>query len=474
VARTKAFSEFPECLNIESEFLPHAGQREPPFFLGVPLLSITRFSGLLFIFFASIGWAQTFGVSPGVTLVQNVKPGKKLDLAANGMPVVVQNLSGRPHLFSIKVLPLSESGMDVWEYGYEDLPAGWAEKLEQNLEFADRKQFSLFLTVPHGAENYNRRFMVGFLAAVPGVFADENFEMRINMRVCVRFMVETASLDTDAVKPGGLLAFVPGTAAARSVGPKEKTEARQTFWNNTNETRRFYLRRLWELYPPATNETEKEQRARTEKIKRYFGGSAEPILWQSWISGNESFELKAGDVREIKWKIVVPESAIPGKNYEEVVFLGDETLWTKKEIKNMSDFCRQITTLANDGKSEAMTRIWQALDGKARSAIEKLSIGANDDKEIDDLEQSLLKGMNRLLTNKKLVEKGLLKELVEEKGELGFLLRKDYKGLQDGELRRRNRLWMEEVLGEAVHSFKRFGAVDKLSLARIMVSVAEQ
>jgi hypothetical protein len=346
------------------------------------------------------------------------------------------------------------------------------EQNEQN-ERGQRKS-SLIFSVPEGANIFNRRFVIGLSASQ--AVDEKKGTTGIMLKVNARYLLETMSLEGADGKPGGTLAFSPGTSLLKGVGQGARAEAQFKFWNNSGDKRKFYMRRLWDLYPSLTgNNPEQEKKSREEKIKCYFSGSVEPILWQSWVEGNEGFELKAGASRDLKWKIVVPETAIPGKTYEEIVFLGDETLWTKTDFNDLIGVCRRMAKAAKDQKDKPVLRILQSLAEKDREALLKKAAGEiKDEKEKDALEQHLIECLNKLLTHRNLVEKGLLGENIEKQGELGFLMAIDAKDLKDEELRRLNRVWLEKALGPDVHSFRSFGASGKVAFIRIRVTVADK
>jgi hypothetical protein len=104
--------------------------------------------------------------------------------------------------------------------------------------------------------------------------------------------------------------------------------------NNTKEEHTYTLKQLGDV--------EKDE----ARHARYFGKGFEKVIKETWVSASDkTFTLKSGDTKEVRVMVNVGATAVPGKMYEELVFIQDE--------KGHNEFIRLRTELAPPAAADA-------------------------------------------------------------------------------------------------------------------------
>jgi len=435
------------------------------------LSMIGRASGAAFalLWVCTVALAGAIGISPGVALVQDVPPGKEVNLAQAGQPIVVTNAAKSGAKYEVFCTSLSELGIGQWEYGYEDMPAGWCRLTETSAEIAAESthKFELVISVPDKPENYNRRFMVGVVArrtktGKPG--------SGISLQVCARFMVETVSREqAEAVE--GPLAIVPSRVVLEGVSAGSEAEAVLRVRNNLAEERRCTASRLEDFYPPISGETEEAQKSREQKLLRYFGGDVKANRVAGWVESPEEFAVAGGGSAEVKLKVKVPAEAEPGKTYEEVVFLGDRLSFLAGDVRDAKGLCGLILGGAEEKESSPAKRIAGLLDEQTQASMRRVVKGAagpaaNPDRVAREV-------LNGLLDRRDLFDAEAFGK-IKVAGELKLLLDQKREEMSLTDVRRLNRLLLEATYPELLVGCRSYGAVGRVAFVRVRVVVKKK
>ena len=255
-----------------------------------------------------------FGIGPGMVMVQNIKPGAgEIDASGGaGFTFEVENGTASPQFFTLSTRT-AKSTMSSWEMGYENLTElSWLrlDKTEMELAAKSKGPLKFFVNIPDKPEFYNRKWMA-VVACSPGKATKG--ASSVGLIVAARIQIETiAKDDTDGANAGDT-ALIPSSWMMSDARPGDSWRKVFKIRNNTKDVHTYTLKHIEDLEPDA------------KKYDRYFGMEFTKILKESWVTaGDQSFTLKPGEVKDLKLSVSVSKTAVPGKLYEELVFLQDE------------------------------------------------------------------------------------------------------------------------------------------------------
>lgn len=453
------------------------------------------------------------GISPGLALVQDVPPGKEVNLAKAGQPITVINDTKVDGTFEAICTSLVGAGLDRWEFGYEDMPPGWCWLKETSAEIkaGQKHDFELIVNVPDKPENYNRRFVVGVLARRN---AGGGGGTGISIQICSRIMIETLARDKIEA-PGGPLAVVPSEVVFIGGRPGTELQLGARLFNNTSGERRCSAIRLEDFYPPEADETEERKNSRVQKPVRYFGGDVSANRVSGWVEAPADFTVPAGGSADVKLKVKIPADAAPGKTYEEVIFLGDRFSFQAGDLRDIRKLCSLLAAggeAKQPGKAGApddasapggakpaeekkappetpaqaeiraaveakarevarAQRIWGLLDEEIREQVRRVGKGAAG--PAVDPDRLLRETFNKLLDRRDLYESRAF-GVVNPSGELKLLLEAKADDLSANDLRRRNRLLLETIYPDLLVRCRAYGASGRVAFVRVSITVKKE
>lgn len=329
--------------------------------------SATTVGGLLLgAVLCSVSAEAAIGISPGLFLVRNVKPGAEVSLLKNGLPITVLNRTKRAGSFCMECISPKKAGMRRWEYGYEPMPREWFRVVRPNAEIAANgsHRFELVFKIPDVPANYNRRFVL-YVRARRGRTTKA---WGVSLAVASRIMVETRTRNKLDGKGAGPIAVVPSGILFNKMKPGESDSAKVKIRNNTDRTMVFARRGIRDYYPEESYYTEAQRKSQREKPHRYFDGNVKPVLTGTWLELKDGFKLKPGKAKTVKIKVRVPKDAGPGQ-YEELVYFDGDSALLSEEVRRWPDFLLRLSGSATEPRPAAVKRIWELLDKQVREEI---------------------------------------------------------------------------------------------------------
>jgi hypothetical protein len=246
-------------------------------------------------------------MGPGMILVQDVPPGREVDLhKLGGARFTVYNRSDAPQDYSLACKRPILGGLAAWERGYEEIPdPAWC-RLEETVITVPahgQKEVGLIIALPDRPELLNRRFMLAVVLT-----GGKQAGTSVGLAVASRVQIETTVDDRLSASVGGPLAVAP--ANLRLIGrPGEQVHGTVLVRNNTPGRIETTLQRLAEVYPEM------------EKHARYLtaGTLAVSEPWLTASSATVAVEAGAGSLLHFNGSI--PAGAEPGRTHEQLAFL---------------------------------------------------------------------------------------------------------------------------------------------------------
>lgn len=251
---------------------------------------------------------HALAMGPGLFMVQNIPPGQEVDLhKLGGVRFTVENDSGQEQEFNLTCRKPSQSGLTEWEKGYEEIPdPAWC-RLEEavfTIPARGKKQIGLIISIPEGAEHFNRKFM---LAVVLKAGKDPAFG--VGLAIAARVQIETAVNDQPAGAKGAALAIAPGTLTV-SGKPGAAISGVVQVRNNTGGRIEAQVERLTQVYSDPA------------KHGRYVSNGFQPHPGEPWFAPRTpAFALDAGAMQPLEFSGTVPATAALGQRYEELAFI---------------------------------------------------------------------------------------------------------------------------------------------------------
>jgi hypothetical protein len=244
---------------------------------------------------------QAMGLGPSLSKVQNIAPGKLLDLKKRNLTFFVINDGDK----ELKSKLFCEKPWS-WEAGYEKIPdTAWChlEKEELTLPAHSRMEIGLTINVPDKPENYNRKWD---LMVLMNMGHNKN---PFGLSVPVRVFLETLPSADSKSALGAPIGTAP-SALDLAVAPGEHFSGTFLLRNNLATDLRCIPERLVQVYPD-----------QEIKYERYISPDYKDLLKESWLTIKyEPFTLKTETNKEFKISGQVPASAQPGERWEDLIF----------------------------------------------------------------------------------------------------------------------------------------------------------
>ena len=255
-------------------------------------------------------------MGPPVSQVRNVPLGKMVDVEQLcGVAFHVLNDGNGPMDFNVQALKPEDAGSGSWERGYDPVPdATWfhLEPAVVKLPQQQTAKVKLFVNIPDKPEYANRKFML-CVVTKPG--AKPTFGP--GLALCARVMFETEVRENTEGVNGGPIALTPGTVRMTGAPGQEATGTFK-LRNNSTQDQTYVVRRYQQVY---------QDSFRDEREKRYLSTGFEFVPPEGWAAlAQETWTVKAGDSTDISVKAKVPATALSGKNYEELLFVGAQAV----------------------------------------------------------------------------------------------------------------------------------------------------
>jgi hypothetical protein len=277
------------------------------------VLSDFRFKVVILVVLCSAlnsadAWALS--LAPAIFMVQNVTPGKPVDVnKSSGVKFLVKNDGNAPSTFMLQCQKPSVSLTD-WERGYDEIPDSTWFKLDQQ-EFVvppnTQAEIGLVINVPDKPENYNCKWML----TVVLTSGKKTGQVGVGLAIASRVQIETIpSADPET---GGNVSIAPVPSVITIKGkPGDAFERKVQVGNNTDRELECVPGSFLQVYPD-----DKDYR-----YPRFTSPGYRLVTKGTWLkAGEEKFSLKPGAKHEFKIAGQIPATAKAGEKWEELVFV---------------------------------------------------------------------------------------------------------------------------------------------------------
>lgn len=290
------------------------------------------------------------GVSlgPALILVQDVKPGQRVDLGIHAkVEHGMTNHGQRPVTAELAAVVPSSYDFKQFDCGYEPpASAEWftlrrgehtAMRHLLELKTKRRETASLVIEIPDKPENWNRHFVVYVEGGQPTRTA-----VGTTLRMRARILLETAprAPKKGEAVPGGVIAAGPALIAMQ--------RTKYGFWtgstrisNNDSRPASLVLLRLRQVYAGKDS----------PKGHRFFRGLPHAVLNENWATGDAmAFELAPGRSREVRFTAPGTHAPELGGWKDEVFFIGRLHAPIRQPNDDAEDADRSLDLRRVDGR----------------------------------------------------------------------------------------------------------------------------
>ncbi len=291
--------------------------------------------------FALIGWMAAgislsaaepssgsgLAIAPGLAFVENVVPGKPLDLAVNGLPITVFNKSAGVLTAELVFSDYQPYSLASFECGYEYLPdKSWVTvtPLTQDIPGGEQRTGSVVLNIPDRPECWNRHYVVCVETGIPVRTA-----LGATLRMQARILVETAAKDQPAnVGLRGELGVTP-SRISMVTGTDHSWSGNATVMSSANAEATYDVLSIGQVYPPAL----------ADRHSRFFGTNVTAQTARPWAAVEpSSFSLAAGATQRLTCTAKPERQPNGQERIDEVFFIARRALPTTD-----AKHCREVS-----------------------------------------------------------------------------------------------------------------------------------
>lgn len=265
-------------------------------------------------------------IAPGLAFVENVVPGKSLDLAVSGLPITVFNKSAGVLTAELVFSDYQPYSLASFECGFEYLPdKSWVTVTPQTQDIpgGEKRIGSVVLTIPDRPECWNRHYVVCVETGVPVRTA-----LGATLRMQARILVETAAKDQPAnVGPRGELGVTPSRISM--VTDSDRTwSGTATVMSAASVDATYDVLSIGQVYPPAL----------ADRHSRFFGTNVTAQTARPWaIIEPSSFTLTAGATQRLTCTAKSERQPNGQERIDEVFFIARRALPTAD-----AKHCREV------------------------------------------------------------------------------------------------------------------------------------
>jgi hypothetical protein len=254
-------------------------------------------------------------IAPGLSLIENVIPGKPLDLAVNGLPITIFNKSAGVLTAELVFSDYQPYSLASFECGFEYLPdKSWVTvtPLTQDIPGGEQRTGSVVLNIPDRPECWNRHYVVCVETGVPVRTA-----LGATLRMQARILVETAAKDQPAnVGPRGELGVTP-SRISMVTGTDQTWSGTTTVMSSANAEATYDVLSIGQVYPPAL----------ADRHSRFFGTNVTAQTVRPWaIIEPSSFSLAAGATQRLTCTAKPERQPNGQERIDEVFFIARRAL----------------------------------------------------------------------------------------------------------------------------------------------------